>query len=227
MAYTTDAKTIIDLAASALDDLLSVNWSAEELLSWLNLAQLEMVNLSPRTNIKTGGVKLVAGVKQTLPADGLLLLDIPFNRGATNTTLGNTINAVSRTVMNRRIPNWTLAAASTSVQRYIYNTDAPKEFYIYPPQTSVPGYVEMEYAAIPVTIPNANAGTKITVDDEYRNILLNMVLSKALSKYSDVGDNAAKAREYRALAELELGIGRADKPADQSQNKQSKNNTEG
>jgi hypothetical protein len=206
MAYTTDAKTIIDTASAALNDVGVLTWFAEELLTWLNLSQIEMVNLAPRTNIKSLPVQLVAGIKQSLPADGIVLADIPYNRGAAGATIGATINAVPKLVMNKRVPGWTTAAANAVVKHYIYDPNTPKEFYVYPAQTSSPTYVEMAYAAVPTVIANANEGTKITVDDEYQNVLLNLVLSKALTKYVAVPGNDIKAAAYRDMAELELGI---------------------
>jgi hypothetical protein len=206
MASTTDARTIIDAAYIALDDARDVEWNDDELLTWLNLAQVELVNMSPRTNIKDTSMQLVAGIKQSLPADGILLLDVPYSRGSGNTGAGSTINEVSREFMNRRIPDWTTATASHITKRYIYNPEDPTTFYVYPPQIDTPGWVEIVYAAVPATIANANAGTKITVADRFRNILLNLVIAKALAKYSDMEGNAKKAQEYRALAELELGM---------------------
>jgi hypothetical protein len=219
MASTTDAKTIIDQASIALDDVGLLNWFEDELLIWLNLSQVEMVNLAPRTNIKNVSMQLVAGIKQTLPDDGIVLLDVPYNRGLGNTGAGSAINATPRTFMNSRIPNWTIETAYHIVKRYMYNPEDPTTFYVYPPQPVSPAYVEIVYAATPAVIANSTAGTKITVGDQYRNILLNLTIAKALTKLGEKSTDPlviTKALEYRALAEMELGLrGQSQQGAEQ------------
>jgi hypothetical protein len=214
MPYTTDAKSIIDLAAVALDDTARVNWTETELLWWLRLSQTEMVNLAPFTNIKNIITKLVPGV---------LLVDIPYNYGTGN-RVGGAIIRVPKELMDKRIPGWTTATASPIIKRYVYNQKDPMVYYVYPPQPTLSTYVELAYAAVPGWVANINPGTKITVDDQYQNVLLNLILAKAFAKDSEYGNNIAKAREYRALAEQELGLG--NNSAEQSQNPQ-QNNAEG
>jgi hypothetical protein len=215
MASTVDALTIINNASLLLEDIGAVNWTTSELLAWLNMSQVEMVNLSPRTNVKN--------VKQSLPADGILLFDIPYNYKANGTFVSGAINAVPLQVLNKRLPGWTTVAASQTVKHYAYNPSDPRVFYVYPAQPTLSTYVEMAYAATPAVIPNATAGTNITVDDQYQNVLLNLVLAKALAKDGEYGNNAVKAREYRLLAEQELGLGAVTQnPTDQAQKPQPK-----
>jgi len=223
MASTVSALTIINNASRMLGDIDAVNWTVSELLAWLNLSQVEMVNLSPRTNVKNVPVKLASGVKQSLPADGILLFDIPYNYKANGTFVSTTINHVPLLVLNKRLPNWTTVTSNQTVKHFSYNPSDPKVFYIYPAQPTLTAYVEMAYAATPAVIPNATAGTTITVDDQYQNVLLNLMLSKALAKDGEYGNNDIKAREYRLLAEQELGLGSAAQTTtDQAQKPQPK-----
>jgi hypothetical protein len=206
MASTTDAKTIIDLAAIALSDTGNVNWTRAELLSWLNMAQVEMVNLYPPSNATNTVFRLSAGVRQTLPTDSVLLLDVPYNYLASGTRTGRLIARTTKDLINARIPEWTVAISDTTVKCFIYDQGNPNVFYVYPPQPALTSYVELVYAARPVAIANSEVGTKITVNDKYQNVLLNLLLSKAFSKDSEFGNNDNKAMAYRALAENELGI---------------------
>lgn len=207
MASLIDAHHIINSAARALNDELKVTWTNDELLIWLELSQLEIVNLVPHANVKNVAVKLASGVKQRLPADGIRLLDIPYNYKGSGTLMSSTINGVPKSIMNKRVPGWTTHTANATVKHFIYTVEDPLVFYVYPPQPSLPAYVELVYSAIPDVIPNTNEGTKITIGDQYENVLLNLVVSKALYKDSEYGNNAAKAREYRMMALQELGAG--------------------
>lgn len=212
----TDAKTIIDQASVLLSDTDAIRWPSSELLGWLNAGQLELVALAPLANTKNISVQLVAGVKQSLPADGISLVDIPYNMGL-GSTIGATINLVPKEVMLKRLPGWTIAAKNSVVKHYIYTPAEPLTFYVYPPQTNSPSYVQLVYSAIPVTIANASVGTKITVPDHYANALLDYILYRALSKDSEYGNQDPKAQlHYQAFVKLlsvELSAGQPQQVA--------------
>ena len=72
MASTTDAKTIIDKASLLLADVSQSFWLVSELLGWLNDGQRDIATVMPQANVKNSAVQLVAGVKQSLPRDGIL-----------------------------------------------------------------------------------------------------------------------------------------------------------
>ena len=196
MASVTDAKTIIDKASVLLGDVAATRWTTAELLGWLNDGQRELVAISPPVNIKNIALQLVSGVKQALPSDGMVLLDIPHNLGATGTTMGTVINHVPKEIMLKRIPGWTTTMASGIVKHYIYSATDPLIFYVYPPQPSVTKYVECVYSAIPVLIANATAGTKITINDAYQNALLDYLLYRAFMKDADSANQTARGQEH-------------------------------
>ena len=199
MASVTDAKTIIDKASILLGDVTATRWTSTELLGWLNDGQLELVILAPAVNTRNVALLLVAGVKQALPADGITLIDIPYNSGSAGTTMGTVINHVPKEIMLKRIPGWTTTMASGTVKHYIYSANAPDIFYVYPPQPAAPKYVECVYSARPVLITAATVGIKITIDDFYQNALLDYVLYRALSKDSEYGNQDAKAMAHYQL----------------------------
>lgn len=202
MASVTDAKTIIDKASVLLEDVSALHWPATELLGWLNDGQRELVTLAPQANIKNVPLHLVAGVKQSLPSDAIVLLDIPYNSGSAGTTVGTVINHVPKEIMLKRIPGWTTTLPNSSVKHYIYSASDPLIFYIYPPQPAATKYVELVYAAIPVLIANATVGSKITIADTYQNALLDYVIYRALSKDSEYGNQDAKAMaHYQAFTQ--------------------------
>ena len=197
--YSTDAKTIIDKASVLLGDVAATRWTSAELLGWLNDGQLELVILAPAVNTRNVALLLVAGVKQSLPADGITLIDIPYNSGSAGTTMGTVINHVPKEIMLKRIPGWTTTLPNSVVKHFIYSNSDPLIFYVYPPQPSVPKYVECVYSARPVLITAATVGIKITICDFYQNALLDYVIYRALSKDSEYGNQDAKAMAHYQL----------------------------
>jgi hypothetical protein len=212
MASVTDAKTIIDKASLLLEDSSALHWQASELLGWLNDGQRELATLSPSSNVKNIALQLVSGVKQSLPSDGILLLDIPYNLGSLGTTMGFPINHVPKEIMLKRIPGWTSTLPYGIVKHYIYTPQDPLVFYVYPPQPTVTKYVECVYSAIPALIANATVGTKITIPDVYQNALVDYVLYRALSKDSEYGNQDAKAvAHYQAFTQA-IGFNKTTTP---------------
>ena len=199
MASTTDAKTIIDKASLLLADVSQSFWLVSELLGWLNDGQRDIATVMPQANVKNSAVQLVAGVKQSLPSDGILLLDIPHNLGSTGTTVGTLITHVPKEIMLKRIPGWTTTMANGVVKHYVYTATDPLIFYVYPPQPSAPKYVECVYSAIPSLIANANVGTKITIPDYFQTELLDYVLHRAFSKDFDNSAQMARGQEHYQL----------------------------
>lgn len=199
MASTTDAKTIIDKASLLLADASQSFWLLSELLSWLNDGQRDIAMAIPQANVKNSAVQLVAGVKQALPSDGILLLDIPYNLGSLGTTIGTTINHVPKEIMLKRIPGWTTTMPNGVAKHYVYTANDPLVFYIYPPQPTVTRYVELVYSAIPTLIANANVGTKITIPDYFQTALLEYILYRAYSKDPENSNQLAIGQEHYQL----------------------------
>ena len=199
MASITDAKTIIDKASLLLADVSQSFWLVSELLGWLNDGQRDIATTIPQANVKNSALQLVAGVKQSLPSDGILLMDIPHNLGSAGTTVGTVINHVPKEIMLKRIPGWTTTLPNGTVKHYIYSTLDPLVFYVYPPQPTLAKYVECVYSALPTLIANANVGTKITIPDYFQTELLDYVLYRAFSKDFDNSTQLARGQEHYQL----------------------------
>jgi hypothetical protein len=193
---TIDAKDVLDRVAVILNDTGNVRWTSAELIDWLNDAHRELVLVRPDANVKNISVQLVAGVKQTLPTDGVKLVDVSRNMGSNGTTAGLAIRIVFKHLMDSQQPNWYTATAKTVVEHYMYDLRDPKTFYVYPAQPSSPHYVEVIYSAYPTTIANVNVGTKISVDDVFANVLMDFVLYRAFCKDADAGNATLAQKHY-------------------------------
>lgn len=188
---TITASSIVGRATTILQDTTNVRWPQDELLKWLNDGQREIVLLKPDAYSKVETVTLVAGTKQTLPAAGVMLLDVVRNMGTDGSTPGRAIRLVDREIMDAQNATWHADSASSSVIHYIYNPNAPKTYYVYPPQPSSNfGQVEIIYSASPSDV---TINQTVTIDDIYANALLDYILYRAYSKDADYAGNAQRA----------------------------------
>ena len=96
---TITTTSIITKVTTLLQDSTNIRWTQSELLDWLNDGQREIVMYKPNACVKNVDVTLVAGTKQTLPADGISMIDSPRN------TNGNAVRVTNRQVLNAQIPD--------------------------------------------------------------------------------------------------------------------------
>jgi hypothetical protein len=199
---TVTAQTIADRATLILQDEGNVRWEAAELLGWINDGQREIFVHRRDSSSRVTAVSLAAGTKQSLPADGVLLLDIKRNAGTAGTTFGAPIRRTSMDLMDAVSPGWHTATASATIKNFMYDQRTPTVYYVYPP-AATPTYVELEYAANPAQV--AALGDVIGVSDDYANALLDYVLFRANSKDHEDDNAMARAQAHRALFDAVLG----------------------
>ena len=176
---TIDAKDIVEKASTILQDTGNIRWTTAEMLDWVNDAQRELALVRPDAFVKNESVQLVAGVKQTIPADGTKLIEVNRNMGTSGTTPGRAIVIVFKHLMDAQDPDWSSAPPKGVVKHFMSDIRDPKTFYVYPPQPPAPEYVELVYSAYPPTVVNLDVGTKISVDDIYRSEAGNAQLALA------------------------------------------------
>jgi len=171
------ASAIIDRVEALLEDSSNGWWSAAFHLASLNEAQRKIVILKPDTNTVLASLQLVAGVKQTIPVDGIMLESLRMNMPSSGATRGTPITLVDRAILDAVLPSWTLATPSPTVVHYMYDLKSPTVFYVYPPQpSSSMGYVEEEYAQLPANIASTVA---ITLDDSLEEAIKHFMMFKA------------------------------------------------
>lgn len=179
------ANDLLTRAAIVLQDVANVRWTVSELLGWLNDGQRELVRIKPNAYVLTVPVQLSVGAKQSLPADGISLIDIPCNMGSSGATPGRVIRQVDRRILDAQVPSWPAMTPVNDVLHYCYTPLDIKVFYVYPP--SAGNYVEMQYLAIPADITDVNS--TITLDDVYAAPLLDYILYRAYQKDADYSQN--------------------------------------
>lgn len=185
---TITAQEIINKAKIALQDLSAVRWPEVELLGWLNDGQRELAIIKPTASVKNASVQMVAGTKQTAPADAVGAVAVMRNMGTTGATPGMTVADISMKVMDSMLPGWHESTASGVAEYYMADPGNEKNFYLYPPQPVAPTYLELVYPCEPAVL--ATADDAIAVDDIYSPALLDYVISRSLAKETEAGSDS-------------------------------------
>lgn len=192
---TVLASAILAKARVVLQDATAVRWLDAELLGWINDGQREIAMARPDLTSKTVSVALIAGTRQALPSDGMMLVKVSRNMGAGGATPGEAIRKVPIDLMDSQRPTWHSETAAAVTKHYLYDPRAPRVFFVWPPATGST-QVEIAYSASPVDV--ATVGTVITVDDVYATPLLDYVLFRAYSKDLELAANVERAAAHRA-----------------------------
>lgn len=192
---TVLASTIIDRARNLLSDTRDTKrWSDAELLRYLSDGQRTLAALQPGDAAsKRVVVQLVAGTRQSLPADGIQLLSVFRNMGSNGTTPGRVVRLVTRDILDAQNLYWHVDTAETHIQNYIYDPSDSLNYYVYPPSNGL-GYVELNYAATPAELVALT--DSIALIDIYITPLTDYVMFRAHQKDSDFGAGQVVAQSY-------------------------------
>lgn len=180
------ASAIISKASIQLIDPTNVRWTQSELLGWLNSGQRQIAQVDPSAANSVAVVKLVAGARQTLPANGFMFFEAFRNMGTDGLTPGRTVRIATRETLDAYNRDWYSAAQSAVTQSYIFNSIDNKAYYVYPPSDGT-NYLEINYAATPSDVALTDP---IGLPDIYENALLDYVLFRAFSKDTEGGNPA-------------------------------------
>lgn len=173
------AQGVVDDVRKTLNDKQTTKrWSDSDLVVYLNEGMRTIALLRPDATAKTSAVALAAGTKQTLPNDGLRLLDVTRNMGADGNTPGAPINRADPNVLALFKPDWHTQAAGAVVNSFVYDDRNPKVYYIEPPITGSV-YAEIVYSSAPTEVTTADLDVNLSIDDVYEAPLKDYMLSRA------------------------------------------------
>jgi hypothetical protein len=200
------ASAVIGKASTIIQDSSNIRWPQSELLGWLNDGQREVVNVKPSASVTNASVQLTAGsTKQTIPAQGIMLIDVVRNMGAAGSTPGNAVRIVSREILDAQTPTWhSDANVPGDIKHFVFDPRDPKTFYTYPKAPATAWYVELIYSSSPTDC--ATVSTAISIDDIYATALMNYVLFRAYSKDTSYAQNAQLAANYYTLFLNGIGV---------------------
>jgi len=193
MALTEDY--VIAPVRLLLFDDAKTRWPDTELRVWLNDGQraIAMARIDACTATRT--LTLVAGVKQTIPSDCWLLLDIIRNVPATSGSIGKAIRLCELEALTAQYQAWPIEASSLTIENYSYDERNPTVFYVYPPVANTAA-VNVEAMLATVPTPTQNTSSPLSIGDMYAPILINYVLWRAFSKDSGTPQGIQRAQMY-------------------------------
>lgn len=184
---TVSVASLIARAAYLAHDVDNVKWPQTEMVDYFNEGQLLLVEGHPDACTKTATLALVAGAKQSNPADCIEIIDMRQNAG------GAAITPCDRSALDRFNPNWMTTQVGTTVIHYM-DDPQPDTFYVYPALIGT-GSVVLTYVATPAIVVY---GGNMAVRDIYADRLVNYLLYRMYSKDFEGGD-AQRAAAYLAL----------------------------
>ena len=167
------ASSIISKVARTLVDRGFTRWDQAELLDHLNDAQVQIVTMVPPANSIRQDLTLAAGASQTIPADGIQLIDVIGNKN------GDAITIITKDDLVAVRPGWRTEPQTSAIVHYLFDQRTPKVFDVYPP-AQAGAIVEIAISTLPnkVASPNAN----ISIADEYEAAIYEFMLFRAYSK---------------------------------------------
>lgn len=201
MAVTT-VGTVVDNAKLVLQEVTSAGtrWTNEELIGWLNEGYQAVVQIKPDASSVNDTLELEEGTRQSIPDDGLRLIDVVRNTADDSDKLG--ILVTSRRALDTTRRGWHADDPSIDIEQFVFDDQDPTHFYVYPPAKSG-AEVELIYSAVPE--PHSKEGglddirdDSIKLNDSYGPVLTDYILYRAYSK-----DAAHAANLNRAQMHLE------------------------
>ncbi len=191
------ASAILTAARRLLKDPGKARWSDVALLGWLNAAQRQVVSVRPDAKSKRADVVVVAGIEQSIPADGITLLSVLHNVDPVDGSLGRAITLTTRDELNASNLNWTKATPQDTTRQYLFDPDTPKVFEVTPP-ANAGNKVRISYSVLPTDC--AGIGDAIDLPDLYESALTDLVCFRAYMEDSDDGNDKARAADHLAAA---------------------------
>lgn len=204
---TIAAQDIIRRVTDTLYDITSIKWPVNRLVRYLNDGQRDIVTHRPDAMNTAISHALVAGAKQTLPANGEKLIDVLANTGGNK----RAVTKVDRGLMDAQTPTWRNVTAASEILHFMYDPREPKAFEVYPPALGGAS-LEIEYAARPTDIVEPAAGAlwsavvgNISVGDLHANALQDYILYRCHSENTQQAQPARAQAHYAAYANA-LGV---------------------
>lgn len=171
------------------ENLSAPRYTDAELLAWLNEAYLAIIKIVPAEGMRVGNITLAAGVNQSLPAGGILLVSVRRNMDLS----GAVITPTSRAALDAFVPGWHTSTQASTIVHYMPDATDASRFSVYPPALANT-VVEAQWVHTPE--PATSLSEEIKVRDVFAPALVNYVAFRLYSKDADDASNAQVASAY-------------------------------
>ena len=200
---------LVDMAYEILKDDPSApeGWTKENLLNWYNLGASKTVALAPEANMIFESMRLATGVKQSIPASRIAIIDVTRNMGADGNTPGAGITKTDIRILTAYDRSWITATASATIKNWA--PESLTAFYVSPPADGN-SYVEIKVAAVPTKVVYDAGGlwqnALVGVAERYVDAVFNWILFRAYQKDADYPGNDQRASTFHNEFLLACGI---------------------
>lgn len=175
---TYTAGDLVTILGQQLHDVGQDTWTESLLLIYLSEAQNQIALVRPEATSVTETFVLANTARQTIPAGGVRFLDCIRNLGTNGSTPGRHIKRITRDEIDGYYPNWTSDIATSEIKRYIFESETPRSFWVYPtPNTSL--QVELSFSKAPARF--VSSASTLAIDDIYVSPILEWTLYRCLS----------------------------------------------
>lgn len=171
MSHTTaDA---LSRAATVLNDAGAVRWTSDELMKWLNDARREIATLRPDLYAIKTLIELIAGAAQSIPSDGMRLMDVTRNANGIACTI------TEKELLDQFRPGWQKQSSSKSIRHFMMDERYPTDFWVYPP-AMLGAELEIVYQPTPTDVGSGAALS--TSESMYLSAIVDYMCFRAFSK---------------------------------------------
>lgn len=203
MALTVNS--IVDQAAGILQDTGNIRWSTADLIKYVNDAQRRICMMKPEAYAVTAAAPVVAGSKQALPAGGLRLLDVARNVASAG-VVGRSVREIDRAILDQEDPDWQRRTGS-QVEHYCYDAaNDPRSFWIFPAISAAKLSASLLELSVALDPPEVGAGQTPVVDATYHEAIIHYVVSMAISRDSEFGDQMNRAQFHAQAFSTGIGV---------------------
>lgn len=174
-------------------------WTDREIVDYLNFAQRRICFVKPDTYVQQRVVALVLGTTQTLPDDGIALLDVVGNG-----TTGATVTQVNEELLKSANRFWRGATFDTTIENYAADPRNPRRYLVSPP-AAIGTPLEIVYGAVPADLSVSNQTVTLPLPTSFDPILMDGVLAQAYAKPGR-RQNPDKAAAHLSMFNNAIGI---------------------
>ena len=189
------------LANQILNDASEARWTHEEIIEWVNEAQVVIATAVRDAKITITDISLIAGNRQSAPTDAIRILDIVCAYDGTSAR--TPIRRVQKQYASLINPTFYSDTAVDSVKEWYYDEGSPRTFEVYPAATT-DADVEIVYNAVPSTVAE---GGNLDIADHYAPSVVDYTAFRAFSKDTeDVASDLSKATGFYNSFAQSIGL---------------------
>ena len=217
---TTPVSDIIAHATKTLQDEGAIRYTVPQLVGYFNDFELAVLSLRPDLMSKLVPLALVSGARQTLPADGIRLLDVVSN------VSGRAIRLCSRESLDAFMPSWAASTPDMEQVNFMFDPRDPKAFMVYPPALVLDGpssVVNLLYVFAPTKIADPGDGSlasdvigNMSAPDHLKPAAQDYILARAYEIETEVAEAANKSADhmgkFNAYLQGEMGAAAISTP---------------